>query len=132
MIEVPIPFPWRLGVLAAAFILVPLSAEAQEPPPEVAPVPAAPPHETPLLARAAAPYVPPATTPEPVGGFGANLSVGFSFISTPPDLTLTTPDGGAMKQFNGFPVRHLAATEMVDLSISVFYRTIAPSPETGC
>src|ERR1700691_4948587 len=116
----------RLCGLAAAFILVPLSAEAQEPPTEVTPVVAPPPQETPPLARAAAPYVPPVSTPEPVGGFGANLGVGFSFIPTPPDLTLTTPDGGAMKQFNGFPVRHLAATEMVDLSVSVFYRTASP------
>jgi hypothetical protein len=116
----------RLGGLAAALMLVPLSVEAQEPPPEVAPIEAPPPHETAPLARAAAPYVPPATTPEPVGGFGANLGVGFSFIATPPDLTLTTPDGGAMKQFDGFPVRHLAGTEMVDLSISVFYRTASP------
>jgi hypothetical protein len=41
-------------------------------------------------------------------------------------MTLTTPDGGAMKPFNAFPVKHLGAMEMVDLSISAFYRTASP------
>jgi hypothetical protein len=122
--------PLRLCGLAALVMLAsPVGAQETAPETETAPASPPPPpplHETPPLARAAAPYVPPATTPEPVGGFGANLGVGFGFISTPPDLTLTTPDGGAMKQFSGFPVEHLAATYTVDLSISAFYRTASP------
>ncbi len=115
---------WRVGALAVALMFHAGRAGADEKaaPPEEA----APPHETPPLARAAAPYVPPATTPEPTGGFGANLSLGFSFLTAPPDMALTTPDGGAMPQFSGYPVGHLSGMNMVDVSISAFYRTASP------
>jgi hypothetical protein len=73
-----------------------------------------------------APYVPAVATSELVAGFGANLSVGYAFLATPPDMTLTTPDGGAMPQFSADPLRHLAAMQMVSASISVFYRTASP------
>jgi hypothetical protein len=135
----PGPVPRWLGALAA--IIVPQGAMAQEtapppetsPPPEASPAPVAasapspaPAAEPAPLQRAAAPYVPPATEPEPTGGFGANLGVGFSFVPNPPDMALTTPDGGAMKQFSAFPVSHIAGMNMVDLAASVFYRTASP------
>lgn len=105
-------------------------ARAQEPPPpppEASPPPAAPTAApSPPQHLAPPPYVPPVSSPEPTAGLGANLSVGFSFLTTPPDMTLTTPDGGAMKQFAGTPLTHLAGMEMVSLSISGFYRTASP------
>jgi hypothetical protein len=38
-------------------------------------------------------------------------------------MTLQTPDGGAMNQFAGDPLRHHAWMPMVAISASVFYRT---------
>jgi hypothetical protein len=113
----------RLGVLAIAFVIIPRSVSAQE-----SPDVATPPQESAPVARAVAPapYVPPAMAPEPMAGFGANLSAGFSFLPTPPDMTLTTPDGGAMNQFSAYPVRHLASMNMVDLAASASYRTASP------
>jgi hypothetical protein len=111
----------RLGFLAACMLVAaPATAiDSQEPLAEPA-------QESPPLARAAAPYVPPARTPEPTGGFGANLGVGFAFLPKPPDMALTTPDGGAMKPFSAFPVNRIGDMDMVDLSLTVFYRTASP------
>jgi len=79
--------------------------------------------ETLVAERKPPPFVPPATEPEPTGGFGVNLGVGFGFDTKPPDMTLVTPDGGSMKQFDGSPLNHLAGMQMIDLAVSVFYRT---------
>jgi hypothetical protein len=117
-----------LGVLASRTALAQESPAAPPAPAGEAEAatsaPRSPPHETPPAERAPAPYVPPArTTPEPTSGLAANLGVGFALLPTPPDMSLTTPDGGAMSQFGGAPVRHVGTTSMVDFSISVLYRT---------
>jgi hypothetical protein len=105
------PAPPPVGPLSAP------TSEATAVPPAVTSVPFVPPP----MPRA--PLLPADTSSAPTPGFGANLGVGFAFLPTPPDMTLTTPDGGAMKQFASTPVRHVATMDMIAISGSVLYRT---------
>jgi hypothetical protein len=70
--------------------------------------------------------VKPDASAEPTSGFGAALGVGFAFLPRPPDMALTTPDGGAMSQFANTPVRHLSTMDMVDFSVGAIFRTASP------
>jgi hypothetical protein len=105
------------------------------PEPAVAPPAEASPDAPPLTGRSRAapppslppaPLVKPDANPEPTSGFGANFGVGFALLPTPPDMTLTTPDGGAMTQFAKTPLRHLAGMDMITFSASAFFRTASP------
>jgi hypothetical protein len=96
--------------LAVALVAGPArSQEAPGPPPPLPP----------------APRIHPDASPLATSGLGADLGVGFAFL-TPPTMALGTPDGGAMKQFAGTPLTHVGAMDMVDLSIGVLFRTASP------